>query len=159
MRAVDLRFQTTCGAVAPPASRVVSPFMSESMPDPSTVERLVDAACEGDPDDLVAVVRQWPQAVKPYQRRLIDADALGSSMLMQGMDDETGDYLVGLIERGEGRRDRLISALAEGASSTGIAAMRRWIEAPPSWTPGLGYPWEQYPHFGAWEFQPSGEIR
>lgn len=108
--------------------------MSQPVPDRECLERLVEAACEGDPDELVEVVRRWPDAVHRFHRRLIDADVLWPWDLMRGMDDRTGEYLVDLIERGEGKRDRLIAALATGASPAGIAAPRRWNAAPPDWT-------------------------
>jgi hypothetical protein len=133
--------------------------MTRPEPDPTRVERLVAAAVDGDPTELAEVARRWPVALRPYHRRLIDAEIVWPWVLMRGMDDETGRYLLDLIERGEGPRDALIAMLAGGGSAVGVEALRRWNNQPPDWAPELGCPLGDFPTYGDWEFGPNGELR
>jgi hypothetical protein len=128
---------------------------------PADLERLVEAACVrgyGD-DELVEVARRRPDLIRPFHRRLVDADVWMPEDLYRGMDGATAEYVVRLIEAGVDRPDKLLAILAVGATDPAVRAMRRWDRQPPAWASQLYCPVRLYGHIGGWEFDPAGAVR
>jgi len=122
---------------------------------------LVEAACAtGNADDeLVEVARRRPDLLRPFHRRLVDADVWWPVDLYRGMDEATAEYVVQLIEAGAERPDKLLELLAIGATDAAVRTMRRWDRQPPAWTSSMHWPVHRYGHIGGWEFDPAGAVR
>jgi predicted transcriptional regulator len=94
---------------------------------------LVGAACASRDvaDELAEVARRRPDLLRPFHRRLVDADVWWPVDLYRGMDEATAGYVVQLIEAGAERPDKLLELLAVGATDAAVQAMRRWDRQPP----------------------------
>src|SRR5262249_2617792 len=110
--------------------------MNTRVDGPADLGSLVEAACGSSqaPDELVAVARGRPDLIRPFHRRLVEADVWWPVVLYRGMDEATAEYLVRLIDAGVPRPDKLLELLAVGATDTAVEAMRRWDRQPPEWT-------------------------
>jgi hypothetical protein len=123
---------------------------------------LVDAACAEGYDgtgELTAVARGRPDLLRPYHRRLLDADVWWPEDLYRGMDEATAGYVLALIDSGAPRPDKLLGLLAAGATDTAVRAMWRWEHQPPAWAAELHLPVRDYAQIGGWEFDPAGTVR
>jgi hypothetical protein len=122
---------------------------------------LVEAACasgEGT-EELVALARRRPDLLRPFHRRLVDADVWWPVDLYRGMDEATAQYVVQLIDAGAERPDKLLELLAAGATDTAVQVIRRWDREPPAWTARMRRPVREYGQLGGWEFDPAGAVR
>jgi len=122
---------------------------------------LVEAACAGGDvsGELARLARCRPDLVRPFHRRLVDADVWWPVDLYRGMDEVTAEYLVQRIEAGAQRPDKLLELLAVGATDTAVEAMWRWDRQPPAWASRLHWPVHRYAHVGGWEFDSAGAVR
>jgi len=125
------------------------------------LERLVAAVCAGGTDgidELEAIAKRRPEALRPYHRRLLDAEAWWPEVLFRGMDEATSAYAVRLADEGAEHAVLLLELLAGCGSSTAVEAIRRWVREPPAWTAHLHWPVARYAHVGGWELA-DGEVR
>jgi hypothetical protein len=123
------------------------------------VQARVGAACRGDAEDLLELVKVRPDLVRPYHRSLIDHDVWWPSDLYRTMDEATAAYIVERIEAGAERPDKLLEVLAVGGTEVAAAAIRRWDDERPGWTSGMYWPVRRYAHIGGWELKGAGPVR
>lgn len=130
--------------------------------DESLLADLIARLCAGDTDgrdEIEAIARARPEALRPFHDQLIDAEVWRwPPLLWFAASEETAGRLVDQIDADSPIAERWLLALGSTRTRTAAEALARWTAEPPAVTDQLYVPIARYAHGGGWETE-NGEIR
>jgi hypothetical protein len=119
--------------------------------------------CAGDDsgqEQIEAVARARPEALRSFHHQLIDAEAWlwPWTPLWAAATEETAGRLVEQVDADAKMSGRWLCVLGASRTQTAAAALSRWTATPPPVAAHLYVPIAQYAHEGGWELE-AGKIR